>query len=540
MANQIKSMLSRASDSFRKIEKKKRLLIAASVSVVIAAGVIGALLLNRVSYAVLYSGLSAEEAGAIKALLDERGVQAKVQGMDTICVPEEEADEIRIALAAEGYPSTGLNYDIFSNSSALGATDLERQTYLQYQLQENMRATIRRMNKISDCIVIVNLSNASSFVLSNNTTDASAAVMVSLEPGETLTNAEARSIGEFVAKCVPNLAYENISIVDSDINYYDILSDDGPGAAGKGEYTLTQYELTERMKAVFTDQAVSVLEPALGTKNLAVSVNVALNFDRETSSEVKFSSPLEDGEDGIVRSSDVLNELTGSGLEAGAAGEAGTDSNGVSAGEYVYGGEDDGLVSRRASETYNYEINEIRTDIEKAQGTVKDLSVSVLVNSNVEGVANYKDEIENLVANAIGVDPAYITVELMPFVQSSGEMGFSDYLAQSEQAMAAYHRSRLIRAGIIAGAIVVCAAIVLIARLFRKRKKARAEMAAVGSATAAAAGSAFKSDSPGADVEQMLDKLIMKKSDETEVIEELVEKYPETVVQVLRTWLAED
>ncbi len=38
----------------------------------------------------------------------------------------------------------------------------------------------------------------------------------------------------------------------------------------------------------------------------------------------------------------------------------------------------------------------------------------------------------------------------------------------------------------------------------------------------------------------MLDKLIMKKSDETEVIEELVEKYPETVVQVLRTWLAED
>ncbi len=88
MANQIKTMLSRASDSFRKMEKKKRLLIAVSVSVVIAAGVIGALLLNRVSYAVLYSGLSAEEAGAIKALLDERGVQAKVQGMDTICVPE--------------------------------------------------------------------------------------------------------------------------------------------------------------------------------------------------------------------------------------------------------------------------------------------------------------------------------------------------------------------------------------------------------------------------------------------------------------------
>jgi flagellar biosynthesis/type III secretory pathway M-ring protein FliF/YscJ len=34
--------------------------------------------------------------------------------------------------------------------------------------------------------------------------------------------------------------------------------------------------------------------------------------------------------------------------------------------------------------------------------------------------------------------------------------------------------------------------------------------------------------------------LVLKKSSEAEKIEELMERYPETVVQILRSWLTED
>jgi flagellar M-ring protein FliF len=162
-------------------------------------------------------------------------VKAKAEGTDTILVPEVQADELRIRARAQGYPSTGLNYDIFPIPTEVGSTDLERQTYLQYQLQENMRTTICRMSRVRGCIVIVNLATSSSFVLSDNATEASVAVLLSLENNETLTNAEAKTIGAFVMKCVPKLKLENVSIVDSEMHYYDITSE-GSGEQEDSDY----------------------------------------------------------------------------------------------------------------------------------------------------------------------------------------------------------------------------------------------------------------------------------------------------------------
>jgi flagellar biosynthesis/type III secretory pathway M-ring protein FliF/YscJ len=38
----------------------------------------------------------------------------------------------------------------------------------------------------------------------------------------------------------------------------------------------------------------------------------------------------------------------------------------------------------------------------------------------------------------------------------------------------------------------------------------------------------------------LIEELIIKKSSEIERVEKLVDKYPETAVQILRTWLSED
>ena len=56
-------------------------------------------------------------------------------------------------LAAQGYPSTGISYDIFQNASGLGVTEMEKQTYYKFQLEENLRRTINKMEKIKDSVV---------------------------------------------------------------------------------------------------------------------------------------------------------------------------------------------------------------------------------------------------------------------------------------------------------------------------------------------------------------------------------------------------
>ena len=341
----LKSITKKIGDFFRTAEKKKLALILSLAAVILVAAIVGTVLLNKVHYTVLYSGLDAGEAGTIKTVLDGKGVSSKVEGT-TILVPEDKADDLRIELASEGYPSTGLNYEIFSGSSSMSSTDLQQRTLLQYQLQENIRQTLRHMDKVQDCIVIVNLASESSFVVSDNKTEASIAVQLSLKNGQKLTGAEATTIHKLVLKCVPNLKPENVSIVDSQMNYYDVGSDEADDLA---QYSSSQQQLTEQMKDILTEQVLRVLEPSIGMGNVAASVNLNLNFNKETVNKVEFAPPLEGESGGLLRSSQELYNAVGS--SAGAIGAAGTDTNGSGNPSYVT--EDGGRDGR-----WGYELHE--------------------------------------------------------------------------------------------------------------------------------------------------------------------------------------
>jgi flagellar M-ring protein FliF len=530
MGDFFKGFFKRAGEFFQNLEKKKLILYIGIAVVIIAVGIVGAILLNQVKYTVLYSGLDAAEAGTIKTLLDERGIKSEVRGTSTILVPEDQADELRIDLAAEGYPSTGLNYELFSGASALGATDLERRTYLQYQLQENMRATITRMEKVQDCVVIVNLGSDSSYVVDVNAAEASVAVMLNLKNGQTLTPAEAKTIGEFVKKCVPDLQEENVSIVDSKMNYYDISGEEG--AENSPVYTASQMQLTEQMKETLTMQALRVLEPAVGDGNVAVSVNLSLDFDKQTVNKVEFAPPIDGEDEGLARSYEELYDAVGAGAEDG--GQPGTDTNGVGTPAYVAeeGAEDASQYS--SSKTYNFELNEIQTQIEKAQGAVQDLSVAVLVNSEIDGMDSYKDTIESLVAKAIGVKPDYISVELMPFIKDTS---LQDAFEDSQQTASEISRNKMVST--IVTVIAVLAFLIIVLRFFIRKPVREPEPAMAGAeGTVGITVGDFVQEQPTEEFN--LADLVLKKSPETEKIEELMERYPETVAQILRTWLAED
>jgi flagellar M-ring protein FliF len=531
----IKSILKRIGEFFQNIEKKKLIMYISLAAVILAVAVIGTVLLNRVKYTVLYSGLDASEAGTIKTVLDGKGVTSKVQGTSTILVPEDQADTLRIELASEGYPNTGLNYDIFSNSTAIGSTDLERRTYLQYQLQENMSTAISHFfEKVKESIVIVNLASDSSFVVSDNTSAASVAVMLKLKNGEKLTNAEAKTIGEFVMKCVPDLKPENVSIVDSKMNYYDIQSNNDDNSS---DYSSSQQELTQQMKDTLAKQALQVLEPSMGTGNVAVSVNLSLNFDKQTVSKVEFSPPIDGESSGLTRSNEETYNASGTGTSTN--GSAGTDSNGVGTPAYAASASASPGTDVSSTKTTNYELNEIKTQIDKAQGTIQDLSVAVLVNSKVQGADGYVDTIKNLVAKSIGVKPDYISVELMPFVDNNS---IDDAFQTSQKTAQQISMNNLIKA--IVTIIAVAAIIIVIAKLFAKRpgQTAQSGEAIVGGKIANGQMVGLTAGDSGdiAPPEYDLSDLVRKRSSEAEKIEELMDRYPETVAQILRSWIAED
>lgn len=534
---------------FKKAGKKKIIIFSILLATAIILGIVGAIALNRVEYTVLYTGLDPSEAGTIKDLLDELGVKSKVSGTDTILVPKDKADELRIELAAQGYPQSGLNYDIFKSASSLGSTDFEQRTLKQYQLESNMRATISKFNKVKDCIVIVNLAEPSSYVVSKSSSKSSVSILLDLVDGEKLTTAEAKAIAQFAQKCVPELELENISITDTQLNYYYVTSDDDSDFVP--EYTATQLELTEATKKILRDQALCVIEPAVGSGNVSVSVNVKLNFDTEKINKVEFSPPVEGELEGLIRSSEEIYEATREGNTGNAAGDAGTDNNGVGSPGYPTddGDENGNTTSEKKHNTYNYELNEIRTQIEKAKGTISDLSVAVLINSEIKNISNYTDTIKSLVANAIGVDDEYVSVGLIPFIERAGDLDFEDYLKKNEEIARQYVLGTLIKSGITAGAFLIGLLLILLFTRKKKIKAKKAEAAAAEGAPATAENitpevhdESVEGDTQDAkkDDKKLIEELVIKKSSASEKVEELVDKYPDTAVQILRTWLSED
>jgi len=521
-------MMKHLIESVKTMSRKSKVFASCALIATLVISITVAVMLNRVHYTALYSGLNADEAGKILDILKTDGIDTKMQGTDTILVPEDKADELRVTLAADGYPQTGLNYDLFTNSSDFGSTDVETRTRLQYTLQENIRATLNNMDKIKDSIVIVNLASNSSYVVSKNTTKASAAVMLELQTGTTLSDTEARSIAQFVIKSVPDLELENVSIVDSAMHTYDLTGDSDSAQT----YSTSQMQLAEQMKKILSDQVLKILEPVMGSGNVTASVNLTLNFDKETQNSVEFSAPIEGETEGMLRS---LEETANNSKDAdGTNGSAGTDSNGVSGTEYMTS-DGSGNSSNSSTKTYNYELNELQKQIEKAQGTVADLSVSVLLNSDTDGASAVQSQAKELVANAIGVDPQYISVASLPFVESAGEKGFDDYYQQSQEAV-----KRATMAGILK-AVLICltllAAVVLVLRFLKKRNEPEEKVEAAKAGTRT---SDEKEQKQQAKTNEELLDLVKAKSNETEKVERLVEDYPEAVVQILRGWLTDN
>jgi len=532
LATFVKAAVEKVGGFFKSAGKKKIIIISSVVAFVLIVGIVGAVLLNRKPFTVLYSGLDAAEAGTIKKLLDDMGVESKVQG-SVILVPEERADELRLELASQGYPKTGLNYEIFSNSSALGTTDLERKTYQQYQLQENMRSTLRHMEKIDDCIVIVNLAESSSFVISDARKESSVSVMLKLKDGAVLTDSEARAIAQFVLTCVPNLKLENVSIVDSNMKAYNISPDEEAEQTEAAQtVSAMRRQMTEDMKNALTKQVLNVLEPAIGTGNVSVSVNVVLDFDKQTIDKVEFTPSVPGETEGIIRS--LQESYTANSPNASFGGAVGGDTNGVGTPVYVGADDEEETTYFSGERTYNYEINEIKTRIEKAEGSVKDLSVAVLINSNVKGVEAYAATIEELVSKAIGVSEEYVSVAMIPFF---GQQGVPTTPAEPAPQGQGGHLSTFLIA-----ALALLAVAGLTAALIISRKKQRAALALAGGPAAQVALTSEDLASEEEEEEDDFDltEMMQRRSSETEKVEELMDRYPEIVAQVLRAWLTED
>ena len=513
-------------ENLKKMKRSQLVLIVVVIIITIIAVSTVVSLSNQTEYAVLFTGMESGEAGEVYSALEEMGVPVEASSNGTILVPSEQVDELRYKMNAQGYPSSGLNYDIYTdNATSFGLTDTDKQLYYQFQLEQNISKTINWMDKVKSSTVMLTLPEDSVFVLADgNEREATASVVLDLRAGATLTSADADTIRAIVSKSVASLPPENITIADSQMNVYSVGASLGGGSGSVSE----QIELQNRVAEQLRTQIINLLSPVFGPERLSASVNVVLDFDKEVTSSIALSPPVENDDNmGIIVSMQEMEEKVAGGNTT-AEGVPGVDENGGAPVYQATDGEDGDYY--KVTRAVNAEVNEINQQLERAQGQIKELSATLIIDGG-DDIAAILPDVRKQIATAIGVPEEKITVSNMPFEQNTQ---YAESMSEQTKILEQVEKNKLIYTLIIAGAIVGAALIIIMSVLSRGRKKRRDE-----EEDEEEWGTGQKLD-VAADEDISLDELTVQENSTLEQIQKLARKDSELIAQLLKNWLSDD
>ncbi len=394
----------KAKTALGKISKKIWIIIGVTVAA-LAIGIV--IFLNTRPYAPLIAGATSEEAGAVLTWLQGQGItNYRVEGSgSTILVPEGQVSSLKARLLVEQYSqANAAPTGYFEQVSAL-STQADRKQAKVTDLQSRMERTICQFPGVRAATVNINMGEDRGYVLdSGNVVEASAAVMLTMQSGKTLTDGQANAIRNYVAYSVAELKVEAVSIEDTEGNDYSGMGGTGTSAAASSALKL---QLERQIKKQMEDSIVELLAPIYGKENITAGVNVEVELGDKTINDYKVTLPkfAEEGDTngrGIVGKQVYFYQfLTPD--EAAVGGVVGTPSN-AELPTYVEPGdaaaELQGILEER-HET-EYDNSKTQTQMVITAGTIKNVSVAVSVNARTAPNANV-DGIRDTVAKACGI-----------------------------------------------------------------------------------------------------------------------------------------
>ena len=400
--------------------RRKTILILASVALVTTIWVM-IRMAAAPSMVLLYAGLENGAAGDVVTALEQRGTPFEVRG-GSIYVPASSRDELRLTLASEGLPMTGgRGYELLDNLSGFGTTSQMFDAAYWRAKEGELARTIVASPFVSQARV--HIANAGSNPFQRSVAPTAS---VSVVPtGVPVTPAQANALRYLVASAVSGMTVDNVAVIDAN------------GAVIGQKETVNSPSNGEDRAQILRERVLRLVEARVGRGNAVVEVSVDTVTETESirmrqfdpESRVAISTETEE------RSDSSQNQASGSvtvasNLPDGDAAE----------------GEGSSAQASETRERVNYEVSETEHEILKAPGSVRRLTVAVLVNglstADTDGEAVFQERPESeltalrdLVASAVGYQEDrgdVITLKSMelPSVEASGSAATPGFLQQ--------------------------------------------------------------------------------------------------------------
>jgi flagellar M-ring protein FliF len=313
----------------------------------------------------LYTGLSFEDSAAIVSELQSQNIPYEIRGEgETILVARDQITAIRMALAEDGLPTRGqVGYEIFDEQSALGATSFVQNINNVRALEGELARTISSLARIKSARVHLVLPERELFRRERK--DPTASIVLAVR-GE-LSASEIRAIQHLVASAIEGLTPTRVSIVDDSGRLL------ASGAGGSNESVLAG-EIEERTLGIenrLRSRVEELLQNIVGAGRARVQVSAELDLSRMTRTSETF-----DPEGQVIRSTQS-REIENAATTPGRSGEVSV-ANELPGAAATSGGmtSESGAT---AEETTNYEISKTTQTQMTEAGSIKRLSVAVVV-----------------------------------------------------------------------------------------------------------------------------------------------------------------
>jgi flagellar M-ring protein FliF len=350
---------------------------------------------------ILFSGLDPRAAAQVTAKLDAMQVKYDAKGDGgTILVPADEVTKLRMGLASENLPAAGTGYEIFDKTDSFGTSAFVQNINQLRALEGELARSIQTIDGIDS--VRVHLVIPERQIFSREDQSPSASVIVKTEGR--MNHGEVMAIQHLVAAAVAGLTPDRVALVD-DQGTLLAGGDDKSGAdAGAADEEQHTTDLEDKLR----QRVEGIVASVVGEGHVRVQVAADMNYDHTSTTSETF-----DPDSKVIRSTSTTEQNssdTGAGSN-GAVSVANALPNAQS------GSSTDSTKSASGStqETTNYEISKTTKTSVVDAGTVKRLSVAVVVDGNDKTDASGKEtytprtpqemsQIEALVKSAIGFD----------------------------------------------------------------------------------------------------------------------------------------
>jgi len=336
-------------------------------------------------YRPLYGRMDNLDAANVVDVLEQNQIKFKVdENSGAILVASEDVHMARLKLAEFGLPSSPTQgFELMDKEQPLGTSQFVENTRYQRSIEGELARTITSITSIRSARVHLAIPKKTVFV--RDATNPTASVFVEVFAGRGVEPSQVKAIMNLVASSVPGMKMADVTVVDQHGNLISTGEDSADLLMAA-----KQHQYSQEVESSVIKRINGILEPVVGGGKFRAEVSADIDFTAVEQAAETFNPDLP-----AIRSEQTLNETRQAGdVAAGIPGALTNQPPGTAeapeqidpaTGQPVAGGQP---TNNREQATRNYELDRTVSYTKHQQGTLKRLTVAVVVDDKVVKAAD--------------------------------------------------------------------------------------------------------------------------------------------------------